>query len=45
MDRAHWRKHARDVLELADEVLAYLRITEGIRPDLSLNYTKNYIGV
>lgn len=45
MDRAHWRKHAPDVLQLADEVLAYLRTTEGISPDLSLNYTQNYIGL
>ena len=45
MNRAHWRKHGREVLELADEVLAYLRTAKGISPDLSLNYTKNYIGI
>ncbi len=45
VDRAHWRKHGREVLELADEVLAYLRTTEGITPHLSLNYTRNYIGL
>jgi len=45
VNRADWCKHAPDVVELADAVLAVLRRTDGVPQGLSPNYTRNYIGV